>query len=275
MEHQKINLWNTFKFYFKKIFFSLGMLIPLSLNLIIIAAVVANQTTTNTPPNSSVDFNDFFITVSFLVKDNLLYLFVLPLSWSIVKLVEELSHASVRSGIDEFFISTEINNNRKKFFWKKLFTLAFSFFILYTIAFSVPINFVLKNAPAFQALSLPQSISFLAFHYLIIPLFFILPLLVLIFALSSLESILYPIIKWSIKLALLISSFILIPIYKIIESRFEDQIKSAGKLLKWAKNNCLISMLTVVVTTIFLASLLLFFSYKNYQKKDLLSDESK
>jgi hypothetical protein len=99
-------------------------------------------------------------------------------------------------GTDLFFLSTEIPTSRKQIFWGKVAFLTSFFSVLHLVLFALPLSLLLWKSSYFSNFTGLQAFLFLAWNFLITPLLFLVPLVVLLFSLASLKSVWYTILKW-------------------------------------------------------------------------------
>jgi hypothetical protein len=215
------------------------------------------------PVNPTIkSINDFFACV----LPNLVFFPIFfwnfaisPISWLFWWSTEEVTQKSQKDGTDAFFIVLELSTSRRQIFWGKMFFLVSSLVSLYLIAFALPFSLLLWKLSYFSNFTWIQLFLFQFWNFLITPLFFFLPLVVLLFSLASLNSIWYFFAKWFIRLSLLTVAFF---------TTFDFQLWNP-KVFNYFLNHPSLTVLIILGVINLLALLATQLAYKNFQKRDL------
>jgi len=219
--------------------------------------------------------NDFFSVVfpNLIFLPILLWTYVFsPISWIFWEQFDDIGKKTQTDGTDLFFLSIEIPTSRKQIFWRKVAFLTSFFLVLHLIFFALPLSFLLWKANYFSNFTGLQTFLFLAWNFLITPLFLLTPLVVFLFSLASLNSVWYTILKWFGRLSVI---FIMLVGFAVLQTLqygggMGEKILQWGRdFSNWLSQNYLLTTLTIMGVVICLAAFTLSLAYKDFQKKDL------
>ena len=197
---------------------------------------------------------------------------VMPISWLFWWTIDDIGQEAQVDGTDLFFLSTQVPTSREQVFWGKVISLSCLSTILYLLLYTLPCTIFLWKNDFFALLSDSQTFSYLTISFLAIPFLFFLTLVIFLFSLCSLKSVWYAVLKWLIRLFIIIGFLVGYLVYQAIWRggewglRIIDWLKD---LLLWLDQNYLLVISVIIGVIFLLACLTLPLAYKKFREEDL------
>lgn len=210
--------------------------------------------------------NDFFACVfpNLLVLPLIVWtVFVSPISFFLRWKIKEIAQKTQKDGTDSFFLVNEFPTSRKQIFWGKIFFLVSSLVGLYLVIFALPLSLLLWKTNYLVNFTGIQTFLFLAWNFLITPIFFFAPLVIFFSSAASINFFWYIILQIIPNLCL---SFF---IYQGVWGRW-DKHTIYKKFSEWLSQHYLLAILLIAGGIISLSLFTACLAQKKFQRKDLI-----
>jgi len=197
---------------------------------------------------------------------------VMPISWLFWWTIDDIGQETQTDGTDLFFLSTQASTSREQVFWGKVISLVSLSTILYLLLYALPFTIFLWKIDSFALFTNLQIFSYLTISFLAIPFLFFLPLVIFFFSLCSLKSVWYFILKWLLRILIIINILVGYLIARAFLQGREQGWRIINwfvDLLLWLDQNYLLVISVIVGVIFLLACLTLPLAYKKFQEEDL------